>query len=254
MKLNKNIIALVLPLTFFLACPAVSFAEEPAEEDHSTVAFQSQNLPESSGISVLGIISLAMSVVALGLGVYTFVIGGRTMKDIGHGLRHTQADVSGLETEHKSLKREFDAYREKTDESLDGLFSEVSAVKQKHADNVAHSDGVCRVPASETIVFPSKTLYGQYLMAVRGVPDDQLSETKTSASTLKLVTTSEYDAEAHIVDDLGKTQFGILSEGAVDIVDGNPQEYNSIVETEAGKIHLDGENWVLTQKIKVKLC
>lgn len=132
----------------------------------------------------------------------------------------------------------------------ESILSELKAAQPEPQPIVAETSTDVEPEAPK---FVSQTMYGVFKTKVKGVHSDQVTDSREDDSTMEIVTVSDTEADAHLVSRLSKTQFSALG-NAVDVIEGNPQSFDTITEAEAGKMILDNDIWTLQKKIKVKLA
>mgnify|MGYP003472296242 FL=1 len=206
----------------------------------------------ADSIDTLSLISLIISVIALGVGVFAFILSNRKCTNLKGRYNKVDADLTGLNQRLDQKLRDARTENVKKLEQLKSdILEDVSFLirKQEESKKIVTST----IKAVEEPIFTPKTLYGVFKTRLNGVHSDQMTEVQEATSTLMISTKSENTASVSLVRNLDKVQFGNLNENAVEVLDGNPLSYDSIIEVEAGLMRLDDDIWVLEKKIKVKL-
>lgn len=196
-------------------------------------------------LAILSIVALAVALLALAAAIFAYLKilrFIRALKELSVETAEyiTKVELENLLTNHKAeLGRLIKVYLQKIEESK-------AQVKPQ-------PEPVAPIPTSEPARFISRVYYGVFQSNYNGVLSNKLTTLRESKSTVKIETRSETTARVSIVDNLSPTQFSSIEESLVDIVEGNPQQYDAIIQLEAGDMCLIDDVWTVTSKIKVKL-
>lgn len=158
-------------------------------------------------------------------------------------------DYEDLDKQISLVKNENKLIRNKMNElnvALDKLTESVSRPEEPAVEVKAEE-------YKESPRFNSSTFYGVYQSVYNGVLTHKLTRTKDNISTIKIETVSNTVANVSIVENLGNTQFSTMIGTAVEVVEGNPKQYESITQLACGVMELDEDVWVMKTRIKVKL-
>lgn len=200
---------------------------------------------KTATLAILSIVALAVALLALAAAIFAYLKILRLIKDLNELPVETAEYITKVElenrlTSHKTeLGKQIKVYLQKIEESK-------AQVKPQ-------LEPVAPTPKAEPARFISSVYYGVFQSNYNGVPSNKLTSLRESKSTVKIETRSETTARVSIVENLSPTQFSSIEESLVEIVEGNPQQYDAIAQLEAGEMHLVEDVWTVTSKIKVKL-
>lgn len=210
----------------------------------------------SSQSSLITLIALIISVIALALAAFVFIFSKKRYEELYGRYRKLKDDLKNLPYEITGdLNRRIDSngakFEAKVNAAKEEILEEMKAAQATQAEEPEVKPEVIAEP--EPPKFVSKTFFGIYKPKAKGVYLDQITDNRDGGSTFEIETISETEALVHLVDNLSKTQFSGLMGDAVEVTEGNPQSFENIFEVEAGRMALSEETWTITKKILVKL-
>lgn len=211
----------------------------------------------SSLTSLLPIVSLIVSILALALAAVVFIFSKKKYEELYGRYLKVKNDMKNLSYEiNGNLSKKIDSNGAKIDAKIiavkEQILEEMKAVQGSRVERSEFKPVITE--ESEPPKFVSKTFYGIYKPKAKGVYLDQITDIRDGGSTFEIKTISDTEAVMHLVDNLSKTQFSGLMGDAVDVTEGsNPQSYDTISEVEAGRMKLSEETWTITKKILVQL-
>lgn len=206
----------------------------------------------SSQSSLITLIALIISVIALALAAFVFIFSKKRYEELYGRYRKLKDDLKNLPYEITGdLNRRIDSNEAKFEAKINAAKEEI--LEELRAVQTPKVEEPEVIADPELPKFISRTFYGIYKPKAKGVYLDQITDIRDGGSTFEIETISETEALVHLVDNLSKTQFSGLMGDAVEVTEGNPQSYENITEVEAGRMALSEETWAITKKILVKL-
>lgn len=229
----------------------------PAKADQSKKESKAVAEPEEKTTNkALPITACGIAILALIGSAFAFFNSKSRYEELYDRYRKLREDSKSFSYEWKQdITSKIDFNNRKIDEKIlavkENILSELKAALPEPHPVVVEAPVAADLDVS---MFVSQTMYGIFKTKVKGVYSNQVTDNREGNSTMEIVTVSDTEADVHLVSNLSKTQFSALMGDAVDVIEGNPQSFDTITEVEPGKMILDNDIWTLFQKIKVKLA
>ena len=252
---NKNISATSDQPNLEVAASDSSKTIVPAEKKSAGQVAQDETVimeEDGTGADILSVISLIVSILALGMGIFAYVSLNSKCASLKGRYNKVDAALAGFNQRTDLKLRDIRNEIVKQEQLKNEILEDVSFMIRKFEEDMK-TKTFSVVKIAEEPQFTSKVFYGVFKSRFNGVHSDQMTEVQEGTSTMVITTKTDDTASVSLVRNLDKVQFGNLNENALEVLEGNPLSYTNITEVEAGQMRLEDDIWVLVKKIRVKL-
>ena len=207
----------------------------------------SQIAPNTEMLLILALIAIVLSVIAVGLSIYTVISSGRQKKS--HSRPSSAKELAEkLDSDFESRCKRI--AREVLDEDRLAQQKAAQAAAERAAAEKAAEPAV--QPEPEKPSFVTEHLYGEYDEQDRGFSVQDITSTKVARSQVEIDTLSPDRAEFSIIPDIDSSLVPGIKD-CCEMTKGEWTDYRTIRTVAKGRLELKGDKWNIVEKAKIVL-
>lgn len=211
----------------------------------------SQIAPNTEMLLILALIAIVLSVIAVGLSIYTVISSGRQKKS------HSRPSAAAQEAKELAEKLDSD-FESRCKRIARAVMDEDRLAQQKAAQAAAERAAAEKAaepavqPEPEKPSFVTEHLYGEYDEQDRGFSVQDITSTKVARSQVEIDTLSPDRAEFSIIPDIDSSLVPGIKD-CCEMTKGEWTDYRTIRTVAKGRLELKGDKWNIVEKAKIVL-
>lgn len=211
----------------------------------------SQIAPNTEMLLILALIAIVLSVIAVGLSIYTVISSGRQKKS------HSRPSSTAQEAKElaEKLDQDFESRckriaRAVMDEDRLAQQKAAQAAAKRAAAEKAAEPAVQSEPEKPSFV--SEHFYGEYDEQDKGFSVQDITPSRVARSQVEIDTVSPDRAEFSIIPDIDSSLVPGIKE-CCEMTKGEWTDYRTIRTEAKGILELKGDKWNIVEKAKIVL-